>query len=326
MTPITINDFVILRPSSTSAKGAGLFAKRDLEPGHRVICEDPLLKCDSLPQIGSGRPSVRDSLSGERRIQMARLPAGPGDVFQVDASQVPPQHHPLPERWPPHEHGQVQRTTDRDGQVPHGGILHICLVADWTRLHSCTPNSYLCYNELTDSLDLHLVRHVKEGEEITVSYFQDDYAVPKSVRAQRLQKWNFTCPCPCCTTHSDTSDTRRAAIKRLFSDYDQTNIARIMKDVELGRQRSSGRSTRAEVVDTEVWDQLDNLRQIIRHMKEEGLYGLAMKWVLADYAVHLQEAGDLQARRATMRESLQILEMCLGVFHPDTRALAQCVA
>ncbi|KAK8091790.1 hypothetical protein PG997_002151 [Apiospora hydei] len=310
MTPITINDFLILRASNTSAKGAGLFAKRDLEPGHR---------CDSLPQIGSGRPSVRDSLSGERRIQMARLPAGPGDKFQVDASQVP-----------------LSTTLFRnDGRLMNTvkyNELRIAtakypMVGFYTSVagHSCTPNSYLCYNELTDSLDLHLVRHVKEGEEITVSYFQDDYAVPKSVRAQRLQKWNFTCPCVCCTTHSEMSDTRRTSIKRLFSDYDQINIARIMKDVELGRQRSSGRGTRAEV-DTEVWDQLDNLRQIIRHMKDEGLYGLAMKWVLADYAVHLQEAGDLQARRATMRESLQIPEMCLGVFHPDTRALAQCVA
>ncbi|KAK8022500.1 hypothetical protein PG993_013267 [Apiospora rasikravindrae] len=91
MSSVTVNDFVILRASSTSTKGAGLFAKRDLDPGHRVICEDPLLKCDSLPLIGSGRPSVGDSLRGEEKIQMARLPAGPGDVFQVDASQVPPQ-------------------------------------------------------------------------------------------------------------------------------------------------------------------------------------------------------------------------------------------
>ncbi|KAK8022501.1 hypothetical protein PG993_013268 [Apiospora rasikravindrae] len=188
--------------------------------------------------------------------------------------------------------------------------------------HSCTPNSYLCYNERTDSMDLHLVRQVKEGEEITVSYFQDDYAVPKGVRAQRLQKWNFTCLCICCTTNTAASDTRRTAIKRLFSHYDQLNLARMLNNAELSPHRGRGRVSPG-VVDNDLYDLLDDLRQIVQHMKDEGLYGLAMTWVLADYAAKLQEAGDLQTRRAVTREALRILEMCLGIFHPDTRALAQ---
>lgn len=89
MASFDVNDFVVVRVSTTSTKGAGLFAKRDLEPGHRVICEDPLLKCDSLPLVGSGRPSVGNSLSEDQKNQFARLPAGPGDVFLVNASEAP---------------------------------------------------------------------------------------------------------------------------------------------------------------------------------------------------------------------------------------------
>lgn len=161
------------------------------------------------------------------------------------------------------------------------------------------------------------MREVKKDEEITVSYFQDDYAVPKSERAKRLEKWNFTCTCVCCTTNSETSDSRRNNMRALFSDYDQLTAIRLLNNLQF--ELHSGHD---DAEDEFIWDLLDDLKQIVQLMKDEGLYGLAMTWVLKDYADRHNEAGDAQGRRTHMREALRIREMCLGVFHPETRALA----
>ncbi|KAK8109013.1 hypothetical protein PG984_014814 [Apiospora sp. TS-2023a] len=314
MASYSVNDFVEVRVSGTSAKGAGLFAKRDLEPGHRVICEDPLLKRISLPQSGSELPSVGDNLSEEGKKQFARLPAGPGDAFLVDATQVPD-----PDVLFQDGEQFMNRVEYNHVQIPTYPEYAIVGFHTAVASHSCKPNSYLCYNEVTDSLDLHLVREVKKDEEITVSYFQDDYAVPKSVRTQRLQKWNYTCPCSCCTTDLTTSDVRRNQIKQLFSDFDMLTAARLMNNAEIVPH-----SDRSDPEDDEyAWHLLDDTKQIVQLMKDEGLYGLAMTWVLVDYAACHDEVGDTQSHRATMREAVRIREICIGVFHPETRALAQ---
>ncbi|KAK7918520.1 SET and MYND domain-containing protein [Apiospora marii] len=304
MASYSVNDFVEVRVSSTSAKGAGLFAKRDLEAGHRVICEDPM-----LPSV-----SVSDSLSEEEKQQLARLPAGPGDVFIVDASQVPDPSVLF--RGGDQLTSRVTYNEVKIATYPEGPMVgfHTAVAS-----HSCMPNAYLCYNKATDSLDLHLVRDVKKDEEVTVSYFQDDYAFPKSVRAQKLQKWNYACPCSCCTTESTASDSRRDHIKQLFSDYDQLTAIRILSNLEIGL---GGEDVPPEE-DEYSWDLLDDLKQIVQLMKDEGLYGMAMTWVLVDLADRHDEVGDTQSQLAAMSEAVKIREMCLGVFHPDTRALAE---
>ncbi|KAK8015921.1 ABC transporter [Apiospora marii] len=312
MASIDVNDFVVVRASSTSAKGAGLFAKRDLEPGHRVVCEDPLLNCISLGMVESGLPSIGDFLSEDKKRQFARLPAGPGDVFLVNASEAPDPDVLF-------TGGDHLMNRVRYNYVMIPTLPEQPIVGFYTAVasHSCAPNSYLCYNEITGSLDLHLVREVKKDEEITVSYFQDDYAIPKTERAKRLEKWNFTCTCDCCTTNSATSDSRRNAMKALFSDYDLLTATRLMNEFEIAP--SSGHDNQE---DEYIWDLLSDLKQILQHMKDEGLYGLAMTWVLKDYAARHDEAGDSQNQQAAMSEALRIREMCLGIFHPETRALA----
>ncbi|KAK8117796.1 uncharacterized protein PG998_006077 [Apiospora kogelbergensis] len=281
--------------------------------GRPVIRERPLLKCENLPVIGSGRPTVASSLSQNKLQQFARLPAGPGHAFRV----------PVEPRVDVKSHfaagnGRLMNTVQYNeiwivtARCPMVGF-HTAAVS-----HSCSPNAYLCYNKDTDSLGLFLVRHVKKGEEITISYFQDDYAVPQSVRARRLQKWNFVCTCVCCTTNSDMSDFRRMEIKRLFTERNQLDIALSMHHIHLAPQW--GGIAQREV--NYVWDIATCIRMMIRHMKAEGLYGLAMTWVLVDYAEHCVKTGDLRTREAVMEEALVIREMCLGLSHPSTLYLA----
>ncbi|KAK8076201.1 hypothetical protein PG994_003473 [Apiospora phragmitis] len=313
MASFPLNDYVIVRASSTSTKGAGLFAKRDLEPGRRVVCEDPLLMCDDLPLKGQGRTPVMQRLSKEQKERFARLPTGPGDVFRVLGINSRPL---IP--------GDAESGIHLMNAVKYNDVrlqtAHCEMVGFFTAVvsHSCTPNSYLCYNEATESMDLHLVHKVAKDEEITVSYFQDNYSFPQSVRAERLQKWNFTCTCSSCTTNSAISDTRRARVKWFFSDYDQLTMTRLLNDGNIISRRG-----RVNLGNQDVWDMMEDLRQILQHMKDEGLYGVAMTSVLMDLACLYEDVGDLQNRRANMREALRIQEMCLGVFHPDTRALAR---
>ncbi|KAK6822497.1 hypothetical protein PG987_014042 [Apiospora arundinis] len=345
MASVRVNNDLVLRESSTSAKGAGLFATRDLERGRRVLCEDPLLECSEPSQAASGRRGNGSRLSDHEMQRLARLPAGPGQPFQVLSGAA---------RLPLHnlfggdggarltntiKYNQVRIATAKHPMVGFytAAASHryerlmiltslktgLGLNADRHRfLTSCSPNAYLSHNETTSTLDLYLVHRVKKGEEITVSYFQDDYACPQSVRAQRLQKWRFVCACACCTTDLAVSDARRNEIKRLYSEHDQLDIARLLHCTSLAREWH----WEAHREDEYVWDLATCVRTIIQHMKDEGMYGLALTWVLVDYAEHCEKMGNRRMWRENMREALQIREMCLGPFHASTRDLANRIA
>ncbi|KAK7990674.1 hypothetical protein PG990_014954 [Apiospora arundinis] len=319
MASVRINDDLVLRESSASAKGAGLFATRDLERGRRVLCEDPLLECSEPSQAASGRRGDGSRLSDQEMQRLAQLPAGPGQSFQVLSGAA---------RLPLHSllgggGGARLTNTIKYNQVRIATAKHP-MVGFYTAAtsHSCSPNAYLSHNETTNTLDLYLVHPVKKGEEITVSYFQDDYACPQSVRAQRLQKWRFTCACACCTTNLAASDARRNEIKRLYSEHDQLDIARLLHCTSLAREWH----WEAHREDDYVWDLATCVRAIIQHMKDEGLYGLALTWVLVDYAKHCEKMGNRRMWRENMREALRIREMCLGPFHASTRDLANRIA
>ncbi|KAK7937710.1 lysine methyltransferase [Apiospora aurea] len=189
-------------------------------------------------------------------------------------------------------------------------------------LHFCVPNAYICYNTDTDTLDFHMLRDVKKDTEITVSYFQDIYALTQRQRNDRLRKWGFSCTCSACISLPPTSctlppDVRREKIKSLFSEVDQFTIARLENSYDPRPDPRGG----ANISNQEVHVILDNLKEIIRLMKEEGLYGLAMSQLLEDHAPLHDETGNPEARRSQMAEALRIRQRCLGNFHPSTLEL-----
>ncbi|KAK4172454.1 hypothetical protein QBC36DRAFT_247527 [Triangularia setosa] len=65
--------------------------------------------------------------------------------------------------------------------------------------HSCVPNAFIGFDKRTATLRAE--RSIKEGEEITISYIENDK--PRSVRRQGLRLYHFECDCPRCVDDLD---------------------------------------------------------------------------------------------------------------------------
>ncbi|TRM58109.1 hypothetical protein BD626DRAFT_586365 [Schizophyllum amplum] len=73
----------------------------------------------------------------------------------------------------------------------------------------CSPNAQYSFNRPTFSARLRAVRHIKAGEEITITYANLD--VPCAQRQKELAPYGFTCTCAACKEGA-ASDARRAKI------------------------------------------------------------------------------------------------------------------
>ncbi|CAD7929953.1 unnamed protein product [Amoebophrya sp. A25] len=70
--------------------------------------------------------------------------------------------------------------------------------------HSCDPNCCWTYGE-GDSFVLRARRFVAAGEEITISYLQDDDLLKSTdVRRKKLENWKFSCKCDRCEEAIDS--------------------------------------------------------------------------------------------------------------------------
>ncbi|KAK0718765.1 hypothetical protein B0T21DRAFT_55750 [Apiosordaria backusii] len=65
--------------------------------------------------------------------------------------------------------------------------------------HSCVPNAFIGFDKRTATLRAE--RPIKAGEEITISYIENDK--PRSVRRQGLKLYHFECDCPRCVHDLD---------------------------------------------------------------------------------------------------------------------------
>ncbi|KAK0671160.1 hypothetical protein QBC41DRAFT_59708 [Cercophora samala] len=65
--------------------------------------------------------------------------------------------------------------------------------------HSCVPSAFIGFDKRAATLRAE--RPIKEGEEITISYIENDK--PRSVRRQGLRLYHFECDCPRCLDDLD---------------------------------------------------------------------------------------------------------------------------
>ncbi|SRR6266404_673022 len=90
---------------------------------------------------------------------------------------------------------------------------------------SCCPNAMFRWDQNTFSGEIRAMRPISEGEEITVSYFQELLA-PGAVTHERqkllLEDYNFKCTCLICA---------RSSTARVRSDEDRQVISKSVDDI-----------------------------------------------------------------------------------------------
>lgn len=180
-------------------KGKGLVARFNIAKGIRILDKKPLfttryLSSDS--QMESNVATKLKSLSKSQQRQFLSL------------------HNNFPGKNP---FSGVCKTNalpcGPNSEI--GGIYPtICLIN-----HSCLPNAHNNWNSDTECETIHAIRHIYEGEEITISY---DRGGPSDSRRSYLKDaFGFDCDCSACSLpfpELQISDARRLQIQRLDNE------------------------------------------------------------------------------------------------------------
>ncbi|KAK6853025.1 SET domain-containing protein 5 [Apiospora arundinis] len=117
-----------------------------------------------------------------------------------------------------------------DVQDDEGEMSWLAVFPDISRLnHACRPNAQYYFDPLTMTQNVHAVRDIYPGEEITVSYINAFQSYRR--RQERIHDmWHFGCTCDFCSKNSHqikASDERLRQITKLLKDlHDHTRLSK----------------------------------------------------------------------------------------------------
>jgi len=171
--------------TSYGDKGAGLVALVDIQPGTLLISEPAILRVTLINgdlSSGASKDVNRQfsSMESEDRKLVMSLANNYTDytnevlaIFKTNAMTISP--------------------------MEAGLYPWVCRAN-----HSCSPNCNYYHNSDLGLQQLFCVRHIRAGEEITVSYLPDNmFAARSQRRAFLLKTHNFVCQCSICSLEGE---------------------------------------------------------------------------------------------------------------------------
>ncbi|KAI5894521.1 SET domain-containing protein [Schizophyllum commune H4-8] len=190
--PVLRPPSILHRVAPAAGAGLGVFAVHDLGAGELVFSERPLLVVPT---------SVTEC---EWEACAARLPPAALGAL-VALADVDPRGGGRP---------AARRIRTNGVRVPSlcdSGTDYLAVGALSARVnHSCAPNAVLRFDSRALTLELRVLRDVRAGDELRVSYV--DAGLPLAARRAALAPWRFACDCSCCAS-GDAGDTLRARIR-----------------------------------------------------------------------------------------------------------------
>ncbi|VDB85282.1 unnamed protein product [Peniophora sp. CBMAI 1063] len=276
--PIAHPPKVMYEVRETDSGGRGVFATEDIKAGDLVLAERPLL-------IKNGWMSARhdEDMSDEavqratfvdleKTLEMICMRMSP-DILEIYES--------LPNVFKTDGSGPltgIYRSNSRDlgiedpegERVPGGkkGIgRYVCIGALTSRFnHDCAPNAIFTFNIPSFSMEIHAVRPIAKGEEITLTYCH--LMSTTAERRAKLKKICITCTCKACTDPVEADEERERVVKALLpktsqgiahaeavlSAYEATGLQSQARYIELLQrvaqiQRKKGSKERADELD-----------------------------------------------------------------------------
>lgn len=173
-------------------KGKGLIARDYIEQGARIASEKPIL--------------VFSELSNEEEVT-AKLKS----VSTQDQDSILSYHNNFPDSKYPLL-GIVSTNSLPLGDTARCGIFPIIRHVN----HNCIPNAHYSWNDSSGSGNIHALRDINIGEEITIRY--DNLEPSFERRAILKEDFGFCCNCNLCSEspiNIQRSDYRRRRIKVL---------------------------------------------------------------------------------------------------------------
>ncbi|XXG95630.1 hypothetical protein Hte_001898 [Hypoxylon texense] len=175
-----LDERLALKKCPDPYKGLGVFARKDLSTGLRLMIEAPFFVYESCEEASENIEHDFPRLPATDQAIFTRLFAGFCDLAPIirllnhDASAA---------AVGPARLRNIVRCNRIEGQ----GIG--CVVPFYLSAlnHSCVPNAWVYWNETHRALTLHTVRDIAQGEEVTISYFQESVYLNHFQRNDRLE-------------------------------------------------------------------------------------------------------------------------------------------
>ena len=196
-------------------KGRGLVANKTLQRGDEIFASTPILITD---------PDLYDLPESERLALLHRgintLPKSTQSLFWELMGHTPDAD------------AIDDRITTNNFEVAIDGIAQSALFPEIAMLnHDCRPNAAYFFDEKTLTHYVHAIRPIYPGEEITITYINNE--LPRARRMRSLEKnWGFKCSCSTCTAHAflvSESDSRLEQIATIqqdvLSDWTESSAA-----------------------------------------------------------------------------------------------------
>ncbi|CAM6127771.1 unnamed protein product [Calypogeia fissa] len=219
----------IRRANRSDGRRRGLFATRDLEPAELLIVNNPIAagrqKCkknvlDPDEERGEGgfdiiKKEFPEKLLSElveklqkSNLQLVRFSSLASDdipsmeLFKPESGRVPP--NPVDEELDEEFIADiarkrmfhyVQSNSCARNRYPESTEIAGLWILPAFANHSCAPNCQ--HNFVGKTIFFRANQHIKEGDELTVSYNSDIFEDVMS-RKETMQNWLFTCKCERC--------------------------------------------------------------------------------------------------------------------------------
>lgn len=196
-------------------KGRGLVANKTLNRGDQIFSSTPILITDDIDDL----PEAERLALWHRAV--AALPPATRETFWGLAPRFPDGESDA------HE----DRITTNYFEIEVDKNMLSGLFPEIARMnHDCRPNAAYFFDEATLTHRIHAIRHIYPGEEITITYINNEVA--RNKRMKRLSSgWGFQCSCSACSAHprlvaeSDARLAQMGEIIDVLNDWSETSAA-----------------------------------------------------------------------------------------------------
>ncbi|EUC27588.1 hypothetical protein COCCADRAFT_9850 [Bipolaris zeicola 26-R-13] len=197
-------------------KGRGLVANKTLNRGDQILASTPIIitdvDLDELPEP--------ERLALLYRAVDSLPPSSHTLFWTLMGRSAPGEDDPIDDRMTTNYFELTLSGETLSGLFPEIAMMN----------HDCRPNAAYFFDEDTMTHYVHAIRPIYPGEEITITYINNE--VTRVRRMGRLRtNWGFTCACSACSAHplvTAESDARILQIEetqKLLNDWTNASTA-----------------------------------------------------------------------------------------------------
>ncbi|CAA9966260.1 protein containing SET domain protein [Pyrenophora teres f. maculata] len=196
-------------------KGRGLVANKTLHPGDQLFASTPILITD---------PDLYQLAEPERLALfhrgVATLPPATRKLFWKLMGRSGADDDQVDDRITTNNFEVIMDEVSQSALFPEIAMMN----------HDCRPNAAYFFDEQTMSHYVHATRTIYPGEEITITYINNESLRNNRINGLR-KNWGFTCACSACTAHpalvaeSDARMTQITTLMEALNDYSDTSYA-----------------------------------------------------------------------------------------------------